>query len=1436
MNSKLCMVLLMLFIRISIIYSQNDFPQQINTQLNNYLLDNLQEKLYIQTNSNRYYPGDTIWYKATLVNAINHKLVRNEKMFYIDLVSPENKIVSHLLYSITNGLSDGSVTLDQKLGPGHYKLLAYTNYMRNFNNNFLFQKSIDIEPNTTNLTTWNFNSKITPVTGGDSVYVKIYGQTRNGRELNENVDIHLQLKRGTLLGANCSITNNIGSFNFFVPDSLKLPDALLTVIPEGNNTEVNKYKINLSTQKPDLQFLPEGGELVAELKNKVAFRCINTNGTPLNISGSIKTNAGQTVASFSTEYEGMGKFYFTPDENQVYYAQITYRDSLFSYKLPEIKKNAYSLRLTKQASDTIHLTILKNGNKEPDFLLLGHCRGSIRFMAKGIVHKQESTFSIPTVNLPEGIVTFTLFINQKPTSERLVYNIKDTPFDFNLTEIDNKQNDSITNYLLQVTGKDGSPVNGNFSLTGWNNHLENSIDSLENIRNYLLFTSDIQGEVLSNNTIFNYTSPETSEERDLMLAVYGWRRFNWDNIVSYQKKELPFSTEKDLYLKGKIYRRFSGKPAPNNTEIAMALNQPGSIYIDKAYTNEKGEFSFVLPSFTDSANLTIQTKNKFSKQKDYIVDINTNLEKFHINSMSFDKVSKCESSPLVLNFPSIPETFKQNKKDKKDTISNVLSKPLPHKNLRIDNYYFPGKDTFMIEEVEARSKYLNRRDSILSETGEPDVVIESSQLKQLTNEKVWYNDIWDLLEDQIPGLIIQQSTYQPWLASQFNLVLTDENDNAYVTADTGKNNPIPDANLQDYFANYIPSGSSAIYFDVIDNPDGYLYIFVDKYCLNISMASAYEFMNSLNPGQIESIDFVSKPKNFSIDMSLSDIISQNNLKINSDITGNLSNTLNNTELTSFKDHLDAMKTMQKSAAAPSFLIFTTKTKGGLFYKYAKGLQSLYLTGFAPQREFYVPKYNSKESAAHENQFRKTVLWQPELTTNKSGTGTISIPKGTVGPNTTFQFQGISATGESISHTFKLYSSTQNNYNTNPTSTLYTNTETANNFDKYAPLQLYSGVITDKESGKPVPYANLFQTTPFYHERTNNDGEFLLSKEKLKDNKEITITSPGYKTQKITIPSNLTSSIDIQLEKAKIRQTNNKEKPISIVRNAIRNSQKLYASKTTLVGYNRESITIDNNVYSIYETGFNYSNTTIPGSATSIRFETLKFKHMEDKSSNKLMVLQPNHRSSFYPVKTDVIANPSEFWNYGSLEYFDYQKTGEIEYAGETCDKIYFHQKENLVSTLQTGILYIGKQSGALRYASWSTTPDKRKYASYTNFLQSNPMNYDVQLIYDNYEVSYAWINGKLYPLSTNQQQSILVNGQNYMEFTSKLSITGESERKFRDLSNENSDIMIKNQKSRHMLVKEPVYRIKPWLDFGIIKPEAQLLQSISYLHDITVNR
>jgi len=104
----------------------------------------LQEKIYLQTDRDYYYPGETLWHKAYLSYLDPAFTDSLSTTLYVDLFSPELKPVDSKKYAIKEGVAWGDILLNDTLPSGQYYLRAYTNWMRNFGDSSLFVKTVPI--------------------------------------------------------------------------------------------------------------------------------------------------------------------------------------------------------------------------------------------------------------------------------------------------------------------------------------------------------------------------------------------------------------------------------------------------------------------------------------------------------------------------------------------------------------------------------------------------------------------------------------------------------------------------------------------------------------------------------------------------------------------------------------------------------------------------------------------------------------------------------------------------------------------------------------------------------------------------------------------------------------------------------------------------------------------------------------------------------------------------------------------------------------------------------------------------------------------------------------------------------------------------------------------------------------------------------------------
>ena len=104
----------------------------------------LPEKAYLHLNRPYYASGETVWFKACLAEADSHRPDTLSKILYVELISPQRRIVARRTLHLLAGVAPGDLALPDTLAAGTYQLRAYTNWMRNAGPDFFFSRPLAV--------------------------------------------------------------------------------------------------------------------------------------------------------------------------------------------------------------------------------------------------------------------------------------------------------------------------------------------------------------------------------------------------------------------------------------------------------------------------------------------------------------------------------------------------------------------------------------------------------------------------------------------------------------------------------------------------------------------------------------------------------------------------------------------------------------------------------------------------------------------------------------------------------------------------------------------------------------------------------------------------------------------------------------------------------------------------------------------------------------------------------------------------------------------------------------------------------------------------------------------------------------------------------------------------------------------------------------------
>jgi hypothetical protein len=408
-------------------------------------------------------------------------------------------------------------------------------------------------------------------------------------------------------------------------------------IPESNTAKLERGKA-------DLQFFPEGGELVADIPNKVAFKALNNKGTGIGASGILIDNNGKTVASFTAAHLGMGYFVFTPQRGENYKAEVTYADGAKDeVPLPTVNGTGLHLSVNNDSLQKVSVKIEANKsyydtNKGEDYTLL-ILSGGIATSVKCKLDSPVITLDIVKRRLFTGVTRITLFSpDNLPLCERLVFIQK---FDqLNLDVSTGKpayKTRELTTIKLNARTRTDSATAGHFSVSVTD---ESKVPVDENnettILTSLLLTSDLKGSIEQPNYYFTDITAEKLKDLDLVMLTHGYRHFAWKQVLNSHSDTAKYQVETGLSINGKVTNLF-GKPLPKAAVALIPVEYKGLI---TDTTDVKGEFHFNNLSFTDSVKFVLEAVNKKGKNTTRLI---------FDKGKPFPVLNQVETSPFFLN-------------------------------------------------------------------------------------------------------------------------------------------------------------------------------------------------------------------------------------------------------------------------------------------------------------------------------------------------------------------------------------------------------------------------------------------------------------------------------------------------------------------------------------------------------------------------------------------------------------------------------------------------------------------------------------------------------------------------------------------------------------------------------------------------------------------
>ena len=461
------------------------------------------EKLYLHLDRSAYLPGDTVRLKAYRIHSTFHTPLDLSRYVYVELINLSDSLIGRVkLRCDSLGQVNGYLPIPKQSPVGLYGLRAYTRYMLQEGEDYLFCRSLCIAP------------QQPPLPGG----------TEKG-----------------------------------------------DVAPEDY----------------DVRFYPEGGNLVAGSKCRVAYKAQDKNGNAIAVRLSLTDGEGHPLLADSTLYEGLGCFSFTPVAGRKYKAVATTTgNSDKSFKLPIAREEACALQVSLETDRRLHVTVLTGRGMTADGLLLVLSVRGMPFYAAPV---RDENVVVHLKDVPTGIIQCLLLDHDcRKLSERLCFSV------------------SATDSLADVAGV--ADVASVADVAG---------DSLD-LFSSLFLASELPGYILNPSSYFDVHNPAAVGALDFLLMTHEWRRYNLPKVLRGDMELPAGQPETGFSLSGTLKGKgLLGRPRQGEVILVDADHR----FRRTVLSDSVGNFRFDGFEFPDGTGITLRARSVEDPKKKLVVEV-----------------------------------------------------------------------------------------------------------------------------------------------------------------------------------------------------------------------------------------------------------------------------------------------------------------------------------------------------------------------------------------------------------------------------------------------------------------------------------------------------------------------------------------------------------------------------------------------------------------------------------------------------------------------------------------------------------------------------------------------------------------------------------------------------------------------------------------------
>ena len=296
------------------------------------------------------------------------------------------------------------------------------------------------------------------------------------------------------------------------------------------------------------------------------------------------------------------------------------------------------------------------------------------------------------------------------------------------------------------------------------------------------------------------------------------------------------------------------------------------------------------------------------------------------------------------------------------------------------------------------------------------------------------------------------------------------------------------------------------------------------------------------------------------------------------------------------------------------------------------------------------------------------------------------------------------------------------------------------------IKYITGVISDLETGEPLPFATIGIMSKGRGTVTNNNGEFGLKISRDCVNDSLSVSYLGYYSRTIPVREALDNTFNIKMMRKYISIPEiiiRNQAPQEIMRKAY-NAIALNYGKTPagMTAFYREAVIKRSELQSYSEAILQIFKSAYSGSIGADQIKVVKSRKIENTDIKDTLTVRLKAGLSSCLI-LDGARNTFDFLNPENYSQYDYRMTDIVTIDEESAFVIDFVQKQDIEIPLFKGSIYINTYDYAIVQAEFELNPEYI-HKSKEDFISYQAKGYSMWPVSVKYSVSYRKLNNRYF--------------------------------------------------------------------------------------------